>query len=403
VKKLYKLIAGKPLFSRVLIALFISGLGTSFTSVAVYGELSRRGFGPFGFALAFAAGLLPGLFTSLWMGPRAFRLPIGRILVGSQLVGLIALLMPLLGSVTGQIGWLLMAEVAASAIGGLLIPVYKTLERESFQESELGSLATLDTFLLTANFIFGQGLGALLAPHLSLPRFLLVDASSYLLSLVLLWPLLKVPVRREVWTRSEKAELTRDQKGALWLLPWLAFVCAPLMVLFPVRGSEFGQIVRIFGLFEISPTLFLICARTVGQLLGPVLAAWLGLSALSRKPGGLSLAIAAYILLYVAAYRISSLYLAAMFCVLAHVASNAVYSIGNFELLRAFPAERVGWASGFVHRAVTLAVALSGLLGGVAAQAYGWNLALGLSSVLWLLGSVAFVIQAPGRGSYVRA
>ena len=391
--KLLKLIFSKPLFAKVFLAFFISGIGTAFTSVAVYESLTKQDYGPFGFALAFSAGVLPGILTSWWAGRKYLSWSFGKLMVCAQVFGLVMLVFPLVSTLTNSVGWLLMAEVTASAVGGLLLPVYKTIEKSSFSEEELPQLAVLDTFLLTANFICGQGLGSLLTSMMSLRAFLFVDALSYVLAIGILIPLVKE--LSELKPKSEESPksfsykaLSSQQKKGIWLLPWLALTCAPLMVLLPSRSGDFSK-VNLGGVM-MTPALFLICSRTIGQLIGPWLASQLNIERLNGKHWSLSAALLIYVVLYSGAYLSSSIFAAAAFCVLAHVCSNVVYSVGNYRLMKVFDSTQVGWAFGYVYRISTLVISLSGLLSGIIAEQMGLAVTLFLSVLVWGMGAVWF-------------
>jgi MFS family permease len=391
-RKLLNLLRSRPLFTRVLLALTVSGLGTAFTAVAVYQKLTELDWGPAGFGLAFAAGLLPGMLTSVWSGRHSARWPIGKILIAGQAAGLCALILPLWGSISGQMYWLLAAEVMASAVGGILVPVFKGLERASFAEDEFPTVASLDTFLLTANFVFGQGLGSLLVSSLSLRQFLSIDALSYVIALILLWPLSRQLGAVSHEDQNDTAPMSwrflkPEQKRALMVLIWLPLVTVPLMVTLPARGAEFGSSFRILNLVAITPALFLICGRTTGQILGPPLAVVLNMPKLAQQRWSLSLALFVYILSYALAFHVSSLYTAVALCLLAHIASNVVYAVGSYQMMTAFSAQEIGWAAAFTYRTATFAMGVIALSAGLVAANWGWASVISFSIVMWIMGS----------------
>lgn len=392
------ILKNKPVFLRVVLAFFISGIGTAFTSVAIYQEFAAQNIGAIGFAIVFVAGLLPGFITSSFAANRYKAWPVFTVLIAGQLLGLIALAIPLIGSYTHNVFCLLVAEIVASAIGGVLLPIYKTIERSSFADNELNAVAPLDTFLFTANFIFGQGLGSLLASQLSLRQFLFIDFISYAIAAGLFFSLkAKLDKISQNQSDNKKSYAYRDlsstQKKSLWLLPWLSFVCAPLMVLLPARGIEFSQPLTLLSSIKLTPVLFIICSRTLGQLAGPFLASHWDLAKLSSTKWSLPLSLLLYIGFYSLALNTGSLLLVGVFCCLAHVASNVVYCVGNYQLLANFNSEQAGWAATIVYRAMTIVTVLSSLVGGLLVQKYGWSLALLVSVVSWLVGSIYFNFQ----------
>lgn len=393
-RKLFKLLKSKPLFTRVLLALFVSGLGTAFTSVAVYQQLAAANWGPLGFALAFAAGILPGMLTSTISGRHYARWPVGKFLIYGQFIGLVALVFPLIGSWSHQVVWLIVAEVIASAVGGLLFPLFKGLERSSFSEDEFQLLASLDTFMLTANFIFGQGLAALLISFLSIQQFLLLDAASYMIAIGLLIPVVRAlgtPLRQEAPEAPARTvkwiDLSPPQKSAILLFIWLPLVTAPLIVVLPARGAEFGLSANFIGL-AITPALLLICGRTIGQILGPLLAMTIDMSRLSQRTWSLSLSLLVFITAYAVAFVTPSLLAAVALCMLAHIASNVVYAVCNFQLMKAFEAEQIGWAAGLIYRVSTFAMGVIGIGAGALAGHFGWSSVVAVSTLTWLVGGI---------------
>jgi MFS family permease len=383
-------LSSKPFFLRVMAAIFVSGVGTSLTAVAVYQELSRRNVGPAGFAIAYAAGLLPGLLTSMLPASHARKWHLGKVMIVAEIVGLLSLVFPFLGVEKAHIGWLLVSEAMASAVGGFLVPLFKSLERASFAEEEFPQLASLDTFLFTANFVLAQGIGALIASQLPLRAFLALDALTYVVALLLIVP---VAARAPALgidddSRRIRVHLQVHQKRALFILPWLALVCAPPMILLPARGAEWGLSFRIIGALSIAPVLLLMCARSLGQILGPVVALKLDMRRLSDAAWALPSALLAYLILYLGAYRSSSLVVVAALVVLAHTASNVVYTVGTFQMLKAFNPEETVWASGWIYRLMTLITGVSGLLMGAVADRFGSGLVLAGSAVVFAVGTV---------------
>ena len=389
-RKLLNLLRGKPRFTRVLLALFVSGLGTAFTSVAVYQQLSTLRWGPFGFGVAFAAGILPGLFTSSLSGRRAARWPVGKLLLLGQIIGLTCLIFPFLASFGNQIGWLLVAEVVTSAVTGLILPVFKSLERASFADAELPTLASLDTFLLSANFIFGQGLGSLLISSMSLRTFLIIDAISYAVALILLWPTAQSLglIVESGSTLTVPRVLNFEQRVALTLMIWLPLVTVPVMVVLPSRGAEFGITTPLTAWFAMTPALLLICGRTLGQILGPLLAVHLNMDRVRARPWSMPFALFLYIAAYSVALTVPSLFAAVAFCLMAHVASNVVYAIGGYQVMKAFSSAEIGWASGLLYRSATLVMGIVSLVAGLIAERLGLNAVIVVSLVSWFGGSL---------------
>jgi DHA3 family macrolide efflux protein-like MFS transporter len=359
---LIRIIKTKPAYARVLLALTVSGIGAAFTSVAVYTELARRGFGPTSFGFAFAAATLPGCFTSWIAGRQGHKWDSRKILVIGQVLGLVSLAFPLIGDQTNSFPLLIMAEFCASAIGGFLLPILKRIERESFDENDFEKVAALDTYLLTANFICGQGIGSLLCSKMSFSGFLAVDAVSYVFALVLIAGL---PAQEIVESEEEDSRDTfnfsAEQKRALYILPWLASVCAPAMILLPAHAEKWAD-VQLTKEWLIAPVLVILIARTLGQIVGPFVAMKINLERIGKNPSALTLALSLYVGLYFLAFHAPSLLMAAALVTSAHIASNVVYTFGNLRLMQSFSSREIGFASSFVFRSSTVVLGTSGIL-----------------------------------------
>lgn len=381
----------KPLFTRVIAALLVSGVGTALTSVAVYQELARLRIGSVGFAIAFAAGVVPGLFASMVSGARAQRWRIGPVLICAQLAGLAGLIFPLLGYSRHAVSLLLMSEVMSSAVSGFLVPVYKGFERSSFVSEEFSKLAALDTFVFIATFILGQGFGSLVAAQVPFRGFLLIDALTYVAALLLLLPVSgRIPaLEGEDEGPAPVALLTPEQRRALIVPPWLALVCAPAMILLPARAAQWGTSFHLIGPIVIAPVLFLLCVRTIGQIVGPLLALRLDLAQVCAHAWALPLALLAYLVLYVGAYTSNSLVTVGIYVVLAHTASNVVYTAGNYQLLSAFDPVETVWASGWTYRVTTLIVATSGIAMGWLSDRVGIGAVFAVCTAAFIAGTAA--------------
>lgn len=356
------------------LAILISGVGTAFTAIAVYAELSRLKAAPLFYAGAFLLGLVPGLFTSLWSAKLVRRFSVVSLFTSLQLLGALALVLPLLGLLYHQVPLLLVAELIGSSIGGFMAPLYQTYLRKTFTDEELPAASVWDVYLFSANFVIGQALGTLLYSFVTPQTFLLVDIFSYVAAALLIQMAAKWDPSGFRAESNEKAAspfrwagLTPGQKRVFWFMPLLALSCAPSMALLPARGAEFGDRWQ-WGVLSLTPAVVVILFRTLGQLTAPLLLKRLPFEAMLKKDG----LIVGCLLFYLALYRILFTlpsFPAVLACVfLAHVASNIIYALASYGFTRHFTGETIGAAAARHYQASVLFTSAGALLGGYLAD-----------------------------------
>lgn len=156
------------------------------------------------------------------------------------------------------------------------------------------------------------------------------------------------------------------------------------MVVLPARGADFGVSASWFA---IAPTLLLVCRRTLGQILGPFVAIYLNMDRICRWSWSMSVSLLIYVFAYILALHVPSLVAAVSLCVFAHIASNVVFAIGNYQVMKAFKPHEIGWAAGFLYRTSTLAIGIVGLGAGAIAERFGINSVIVASVLCWIVGS----------------
>jgi len=407
VKALAKLLWRNKPYLVLSLATLLSGIGTAFSSIAVYGEFVRQGATPFYYSLAFVLAVLPGLFTSLLAGRFANRLNTSTVLIAAELVGAASLAFPIFGVTTGHLYFLLFAEFMGSALTGFLVPFHQSYVRRAFKNEELPLVSAYGVYIFTANFILGQGLGTLIYGFIGSLPFFVVDFFTYVTAAGLIALSAKLdpssyapleaseaPPRAFRW-----AALRPIQKRVFLIMQLLPLVCAPPMSLLPARGAEFGGAL-ILGSFALAPSLLFLLLKTLGQLLGPQMVVKLNLDKLISSGGVLVACLAGYLGFYYLIFTTSNFWLAAACVVLAHVCSNVVYIVASYGFSRHFDELEIASAAARNYQAAVLSMSVSGFLAGLIAENFSVLAVLAYS--LLPLSLALVYLAAPSEREAVR-
>lgn len=363
-----QIVRSHPLYFLASLAFFISTVGTAFTSVAVYFLLEQYQAHAMVFAVVFAAGTLPGFLTSLWAGNVVHRKNLFFSVLGCQIIATIALAVPLIGMTLKRVELFVVAEIIASATTGILLPFIKRLEKLSFQDKHLEFIAAYDTYFFTFSFIFGQGMATILLGFMSTKLFLLIDFFTYLVSCAFLISLRESFQKIHMNTLSSEAQydancyrtLGANQRRVLLTFIWLSLTCSAPMALLPAMGQRFS----VSTMLALSPTLVLLCSRTVGQILAPIIATFLGIAQMATSKALLVAMLCAYLFCYAGAFSSHNLWLSCAMVIVAHFFSNIVFTIAQYQLLKEFNAHIIGWAAAFNYRAMIISSVSISLLAG---------------------------------------
>ena len=378
----------------------ISSAGTGLTQVAVYGELARMNAGPATFAVAFAVSVLPGLFSSQVAERFLRRIPPVKMLVLAEILGAMLLVLPALGMMLKSQELLLAAQFSSSLIAGIAMPAGMGINSILFKEKEeLASASALGTIAFSSQVLIGYGIGSLVYGKIPSHIYLLLDFASYLAGAWLISRSQKSDTRlgellpiesASVSTplnplRARLGTLTPDQKRAFLLMPLLTCVGAPTVALLPSIGMDFGSSAVPLFLF----------AKTVGQLLGPMLMPPSRYETESKNSRQLILFLASFAALYLlVASTKPMLPIALGLILMAHILSNRVYSLALFALPRYFPSDRIVRVAATQYQVQTSLMVILGASAGKAASilpiphVIGGFSALAVGASLYLLGSL---------------
>jgi len=376
-------------------AFVLSSLGNGLTQVVVFGQLLRWQASPATLTLAYMLATLPGFLGSIWGEYLCRKISPLRILILCEVLGMLALILPLYGLLWHNIPALLAVQSAEALFSGMSFPALALLLKRGLSADELPAATAMETLIFASQVLLGTGIGILLFDVISSLALLAIDALSFAASAALLAfsaAFFHGEQQPAADTASPSSRLRWHhcsplQRRSILLLPALAAVGSPAMALLPAVAQQMRP-VDAAGL-----ALPLLFARSLGQLCGPLL---LNADQLRRYAGSngrllfcLVLFLSGYFLLpLLGRWPVAGLGL--IFG--AHLASNVVFALGTFGVLRYFEAEQVATASAMAWRGQVLIAAVATGCAGLLAEGIGAASALYSVSLVSLAG-VAILLR----------
>ncbi|WP_312687529.1 MFS transporter [Kosakonia sp.] len=341
-------------------AYILSSLGNGLTQVIVFSTLLHWQASPATLTLVYLLSMVPSFIGSLWGETLCKHVSPLRILILTELLGLLALAFPLWGVLWHNIPALLAVQSLEALLSGMSYPALTLLFKRGLHHDELPAATAMETLIFAAHVLLGTGLGVLLFDVMSPLHLLAIDALSFAASAVLLLASASVfqvltchpEEKATVMQKRFWPTLSPLQKRSVMLLPALAAVGSPAMALLPALAQE----VRPED--PASLALPLLFARSLGQLCGPLM-----LDARKMQRYGannrlwlvcLGGFIGGYFLLPLSA---GSLWAGLVIIFSAHVASNMVFALGTFGVLKHFPEDQVARASAMTWRSQVMTAA----------------------------------------------
>lgn len=366
----------------LLCAFVLSSLGNGLTQVLVFGQLLRWHASPSTLTLAYLLATLPGFVGSLAGEKLCRRLSSLSLLIITELLGMVALALPLFGLVYHSIPALLMVQSAEALLGGMSWPALALVFKRGLTHDELPAATGMESVIFASQVLLGTGVGVLLFDHVAPLILLSIDALSFLASVALLM-LTRAHYRAHDMSNRNNGKplstiawpsLTAAQKRSLLILPALAAVGSPAMALLPALAQQIHPD-DASGL-----ALPLLFARSLGQLCGPLLLNGEKLPHYARRNRLLVLCLAIFLGAYGLLPLLTEEKSAALGLIfIAHLASNVVFAVGTFSLLAGFSGDEIPAASAKAWRWQTLTATLMTTI--AAWLASEWGAAQALYSV----------------------
>ncbi len=375
-------------------AFILSSLGNGLTQVVVFGQLLRWHAPPATLTFAYMLATLPGFLGSLLGENVCRRMPPLRLLIMAELLGMIALLSPMLGLLYHNIPALLAVQSVEAFLGGMSYPALTLIFKQGLSAEELPAATCMETLIFASQVLLGTGLGLLLFEVLDPLTLLSIDAVSFVAAAILLAATAQQAPpspRRPAAAPPRPAGirwrgLSVLQKRSLLLLPALAAIGSPAMALLPAIAQQ----IRPDDSTGLAlPLLF---ARSLGQLCGPLLLNGEKLRRYAKSNGRLLLCMCVFLAAYAVLPLLGEQQAAALGLIfVAHLASNVVFALGTFGILAYFPAEHIAGASAKAWRWQVISSAIAtAITAGLATQ---WRASVSLYAVsLTSLAAVALIL-----------
>ncbi|MGB7800379.1 MFS transporter [Buttiauxella sp.] len=360
-------------------ALLLSSVGNGLTYVIVFGKLLALEAKPSVLTLAYILALAPGFPGSYLAEKLLTKMAPIPVMIFCEVIGLVGLALPAWSLFSDNLILLLSSQAVAAFASGMMVPVLSQTLKSGLKPAELPAASGLETFIFAANVILGIGIGTLLYGHIAVASLLALDAMSFVLGIVLLFAAHRAyrPVSAqengEVISNLNWRELTQLQRRSLLFLPAIAFVGAPAMALLPALAPNFGGSSSGSG-------LMLLLARSVGQLIGPLLLSEAHLQRHTGKINVLIISLALFICCYALVSITDRQWLAMLLIVMAHIFTNIVYVLATLNIMQTFPASITGRAMAKAWRFQLIITLILPVIAGFAADIYDPAWVLYLSS-----------------------
>ena len=358
-------------------ALLLSSVGNGLTYVIVFGKLLALEAKPSVLTFAYILALAPGFPGSYLAEKLLTKIEPIPVMILCEIIGLAGLILPAWSLFNDNLILLLSSQAVAAFASGMMVPVLSQTLKSGLKPAELPAASGLETFIFAANVILGIGIGTLLYGHMAASVILTLDAISFILGIILLFAANRAyrpvctPESGVVLSHLNWRELTQIQRRSLLFLPAIAFVCAPAMALLPALAPNFSGQTSDSG-------LMLLLARSVGQLIGPLLLSEKQLQRHTGKLNVLILSLVLFICCYVLVSITDKPWLAMLLIVLAHIFTNIVYALATLNIMQTFPASITGRAMAKAWRTQLIVTLIVPVIAGIAADTYDpvWVLSL---------------------------
>ena len=389
----WSILKALPDYLALTFASFLSGIGTTFTGLAVFHELARHRVPSLVYAGAFSLSLIPGFLSSHFASRALQRFSAVRLMIGLELIGAAVVFIAMKGASQGSVALLLTALPLASLSYGFLLPFLNTYARSRFQDHEFLAVAEISNFVLVLDLLLGSVLGTLVIESVGVRNFFLLDIFSYVVSAALIYLIFRKfpePFRQaqghlETEQKFRWSDLNPKQKQAFLMYPILVAACSPCTAILPGAASNFGISVTFLG-FAFTTALVLMLAKTQGQFLGPVVVRLFKCDNHQAAMPLILVCLALFLACYAAVFAGGSLVAALLLVVAAHLFSNVVFTLSYVSFKKEFPAHQIGIAATRQYQWSVVIMLISSLVVGALTQKWGNTVA-----IFWGYGVLALI------------
>ncbi|MCF9035428.1 MFS transporter [Acinetobacter nectaris] len=323
------------------ISFLLSGIGTSFTQVLVFGQLIDLKATDSEIALNFVLVTLANII-SLYFGAKiSYKFKPFTIFLFCEILSITSLVIPLYAITHQNIFLLNVTTLVPGICSGLTFIAYTTLIKNSFTESDYESISIIESLLFAGVILIGTGVGLVVYKFLSPYEFIYFDA---ILSVIVIFVFLLIKSIRPSEPLANDQEKTstyalknlRGEKLQTFLLPLILYITtAPAMSLLPTIGKKFNDIHLMFGLI-LSSGVALIFARGIGQILGPIVLGKIGITDKVKNINTIIYLFIGFISLYSLVFLFNNVYVVLFMVVFAHILSNIVFAVSIYMMYACF-------------------------------------------------------------------
>lgn len=375
-----------PSFRRLFLATVVSLLGDWFSFVAVSGFIIERTGRPGLAAIVYSASVLPIFFLSPVAGVFADRWDRKRLMVGADLLRVVPVCGLLAAFWTGSAVLAIGCLFAVGAISSFFEPASAAAAPNLVDAEDLALAQSAMGGVWGSMLFVGAALGGLAAAAFGREASIVIDAASFVVSALLI-----AGIRRPFRTRTAAHDSFWGHMREVWRFVRARRVVRALLVTKSGVGAGNGIVGLLpayalarFGAGDAAIGL-LLAARGLGALLGPFLAGRFA----ARDGRRLLLACGVAMLTYAAAYAVlplvSSLAVAACCVTIAHLGGGAQWTLSTYGLQIATPDEFRGRVLSVDYGMATLAIGVSSLVAGGAAELFG------MDATTWGLAGITFL------------
>lgn len=388
-------------YIRYYIACVVSFLGDAMTRIVLIYVVATLTRNPVVIALVVMAQLLPMGVLGAFIGPVIDRLPKRTLLIGSDLARLVIVLamIPALDSV-----WLLLVLILLQGVGKTVFENARIAALPLFVggHSLPTAVALFQSTAHTLNLL-GPALGGVLVAVGSVPVVLVLDASTFVVSALLLGSLAVLkgaPVHREGGERYWQA--LRDGFRRVLAIPSLRFMSAfmvPIMLVFGLFTTNLNA--QLLTVFELPAEQYGFAQAVFGG--GSVVAAMVG-PAMLRRFSSFSTALVASVALFGATLVLLAptewvhadlgLVAVASWCALTGIGAGLFQVPAANTMLRDLPDDLRGRGIGLLNAIMTNFMVIGVALGGVTASLWGVAVSIVVAGVFLVLAAAAFTASA---------
>lgn len=264
-------------YGLLFIGQFISFFGTMITGVALPYQIYHETHSTLIVGLLGLFQLIPLIFTALLGGVFADRYHRRMLLlVTESVLGVGSLLLALNAAFATPHIWLIFAiAVVMSAVNGLHRPALESITQQIVNKNDFPTVSALSTFKYSIAMIAGPAVGGLIIAYYGLVSVFLVDAGSFIISLIALCMMTNIPKPERnqedfsTWASVKQGFIyagSRQELIGTYLIDFVAMIFGMPTALFPAIAQSYGG-VKTLGLLYAAPA--------VGALLISFFSGWI--------------------------------------------------------------------------------------------------------------------------------